>query len=71
MSALLGPSVGVPLIVLLTLAAWLFPPAEPGRYAVRASSTLLPGLDFGILARYAVREDTPQALREYDAAVRG
>jgi Uma2 family endonuclease len=42
-----------------------------GRYDVRSSSPLLPGLDFVAVARYAVREDTPQALREFEQHVRG
>src|SRR5258708_4582940 len=41
-----------------------------GGYIVRPSSPLLPGLDFAVVARYAVREDTPQALREFEADVR-
>ena len=41
-----------------------------GRYVERSSSALLPGLDFGMLARYAVRTDTPQALREFEAEIR-
>jgi Uma2 family endonuclease len=42
-----------------------------GRYDVRTSSALLPGLDFDTVARFAVREDTPQALREFEELVRG
>jgi Uma2 family endonuclease len=41
-----------------------------GRYETRSSSPLLPGLDFATVARLAVREDTPQALREFEAYVR-
>ena len=41
-----------------------------GRYQVRASSTLVPGLDFTLLARFALREDTPQALRDFAALIR-
>ena len=40
-----------------------------GAYVARASSTFLPDLDFALVARYAVREDTPQALREFEAAI--
>jgi hypothetical protein len=32
---------------------------------------LLPGLDFAMVARSAMREDTPQALREFEEHVRG
>ena len=39
------------------------------RYAVVASSVLLPELDFAVLARFATREDTAQALREFEAIV--
>ena len=42
-----------------------------GRYDVRSSSPLLPGLDFASVARFALREDTPQALREFEQYVRG
>jgi Uma2 family endonuclease len=41
-----------------------------GRYATVSRSPLLPGLDFAIVARYAVREDTPLALREFEQYVR-
>jgi Uma2 family endonuclease len=34
-------------------------------YRVAERSALTPGLDFRMLARYAVRRDTPQALREF------
>jgi Uma2 family endonuclease len=44
--------------------------AAAGRYDVRASSPRMPGLDFGVLARFVVRDDTPQALREFEAAIR-
>ena len=44
--------------------------AAAERYEVRTSSPRLPGLDFGALARFAVREDTPQALREFEAEIR-
>jgi hypothetical protein len=44
--------------------------AAAGRYEATASSPRMPGLDFGVLARLAVREDTPQALREFEAAIR-
>jgi len=42
-----------------------------GRYAPRASSTRLPSLDFALVARYAPREDTPRALREFEAEIDG
>lgn len=40
-----------------------------GRYAPRTSSARIPSLDFALLARFAPREDTPQALREFDAEI--
>ena len=40
------------------------------RYEARAASALVPGLDLAIVARYAVRDDTPQALREFEAEIR-
>jgi Uma2 family endonuclease len=40
------------------------------RYQAKESSALLPGLDLAAVARYALREDTPQALREFDADIR-
>ncbi len=40
------------------------------RYTARLSSTLLPNLDFTLVARYATREDTPKALREFEADIR-
>jgi len=33
-------------------------------------SVLIPDLDFAIIARYAVRDDTPRALREFEAELR-
>jgi Uma2 family endonuclease len=44
---------------------------EAGGYRLGASSRLVPDLDFRMLARYALRADTPQALREFEAEVRG
>ncbi len=41
-----------------------------GQYEVRTSSALVPGLDFSVVARYAVRDDTPKALHEFDAEIR-
>lgn len=43
---------------------------DASAYDVRASSALVPGLDFDMVARYAVREDTPRALREFEAEIR-
>jgi Uma2 family endonuclease len=39
-----------------------------GRYAPAADnrSPLIPALDFALLARFVLRQDTPQALREYE-----
>jgi Uma2 family endonuclease len=35
------------------------------RYVVATGSALVPGRDFDVLARYALREDTPEALHEF------
>lgn len=45
---------------------------EPGssRYAAAERSARLPGLDFALVARFAMRADTPRALREFEAALR-
>ncbi|HVH46993.1 MAG TPA: Uma2 family endonuclease [Labilithrix sp.] len=40
------------------------------RYELRPNSRLVPGLDLEMVARFALREDTPQALREFDAQIR-
>lgn len=42
-----------------------------GAYHRVERSTLLPGLDFAMIARYAIRSDTPQALREFETELRG
>ena len=42
-----------------------------GGYHPVDRSALLPALDFVMLARYAIRSDTPQALRELAAELRG
>lgn len=42
-----------------------------GRYDASPSSRFLPDLDFALVARLALREDTPQALRELEDAVSG
>ena len=44
--------------------------AADGSYRARTDSALLAGLDFAMLARFAVREDTPQALREFEREIR-
>jgi Uma2 family endonuclease len=40
-----------------------------GVYVRSTRSALLPDLDFAVVARYAVREDTPQALREFEGEI--
>lgn len=47
----------------------VFDAARAG-YVVHSRSKLLPDLDFVILARYALREDTPQALRDFEDEIR-
>jgi Uma2 family endonuclease len=44
--------------------------AARGRYETRADSERMPGLDFGMVARYAVREDTPEALWEFEGEIK-
>jgi Uma2 family endonuclease len=43
---------------------------ESGQYEMRTASPRLPDLDLSVVARYAVREDTGQALREFEEHVR-
>ncbi len=40
------------------------------QYVELARSRLLPDLDFALVARFAIRPDTPQALREFERAIR-
>ena len=40
-----------------------------GKYVARDASVFLPELDLAIVARYVVREDTTDALREFEAAI--
>jgi hypothetical protein len=47
----------------------LYTLATPG-YRPIERSALLPELDFALLARFVVRADTPQALREFEQAIR-
>jgi Uma2 family endonuclease len=42
---------------------------EAKSYRQTERSALLPTLDFAVLARYAVRSDTPQALRDFKATL--
>ncbi len=44
--------------------------AETGSYRAAERSAHIPSLDLDVVARFAVREDTPQALREFEATVR-
>lgn len=44
--------------------------AATGTYSARTDSLLVPGLDFGQLATFAIRDDTPRALREFEARIR-
>jgi Uma2 family endonuclease len=43
---------------------------ETSRYVEIEHSEILPAIDFTMIARYAMREDTPQALRELEAELR-
>ncbi len=38
-------------------------------YGEQTASTLMPDLDFAAVARYAVRADTPRALREFEQEI--
>jgi Uma2 family endonuclease len=42
-----------------------------GRYRTVERSPRIPEIDLDVVARYAIRRDTPQALRECDALLRG
>jgi Uma2 family endonuclease len=42
---------------------------QDGAYVIAPRSALLPELDVELLARFVVREDMPQAVREWDAAI--
>jgi Uma2 family endonuclease len=44
---------------------------DSSQYTEITRSRLLPDLDFALVARYAIRRDTPQALREFERAIRG
>jgi Uma2 family endonuclease len=43
---------------------------DAGGYVEIERSRLLPTIDFEMIARFAIRTDTPRALREFDAAIR-
>ena len=43
--------------------------AADGNYGEQVGSGLMPGLDFAIVARYAIRTDTPRALREFEREI--
>jgi Uma2 family endonuclease len=43
---------------------------ETGAFRHAERSALVPSLDFAVVARYAVRTDTPQALREFESEMR-
>ena len=44
---------------------------DSSQYTLIERSRLLPALDFALVARYAIRPDTPRALREFERAIRG
>jgi len=44
--------------------------AATGKYRAVERSARIPELDLTLVARFALREDTPQALREFEAAIR-
>lgn len=43
--------------------------ARDGSYALQSTSRLIPDLDFAVVARYAIRRDTPRALREFETEI--
>lgn len=43
--------------------------AADGAYGEQTASRLMPNLDFAVVARYAVRTDTPRALREFEQEI--
>lgn len=63
---------GVPEVWVFRNAAFTIHALDPntGSYRGRSDSALLPELDFALVARLALREDTPQALRELESALR-
>jgi len=61
---------GIPEVWVFEQGAFRIWVLDQGKYRQQPRSALIPALDFEMLARYAVREDTPQALREFDAEIR-
>jgi hypothetical protein len=43
--------------------------AADGAYGEQTASRLMPSLDFAVVARYAVRADTPRVLREFEQEI--
>lgn len=59
---------------------WIFKDGKFSLYGLEPAASayieiprrrLLPELDFSLVARFALRRDTPQALREFERAIRG
>jgi Uma2 family endonuclease len=66
-------ALGVPELWIFRNGAFTIHSLDRGsaRYALVSSSVFLPDVSFELLARFATREDTAQALREFDSLVRG
>jgi Uma2 family endonuclease len=48
---------------------WIYALATDGAYREQKASELIATLDFAMVARYAVRTDTPRALREFEQEI--
>ena len=58
---------GVPELWVFSHGAFTIFELTSGAYVQRTRSAFIPDLDFALLARYVVREDVAQALREFEA----
>jgi Uma2 family endonuclease len=65
-------ALGVPEVWVFRSGAFIADVLDPrtGEYTACRSSALVPSLDLAMVARHATREDTTQALRDFEAEVR-